>query len=283
LQAVDREVTSLDGRVAIVTGAGAGAGRATAVRLASAGAAVVVADIRIDAAKETASLLATAGDAFEVDVSSEDAVRSLMQFVGDQYGRLDVLHNNAAALSPDIYGRDLDIVGLDLAVWERMLAVNATGTMLCCKHGVPLMQRSGGGSIVNTVSTAALHGGEDHASYGVSKAAVVSLTKYVASMYGRDGIRCNAIAPGLILSETAKQALSPHDMAEYDAERALPWACEPEDVAAVVAWLASDESRVITGQTIAVDCGLTARRPRDMMKSWERVLRDQLPVERGQS
>ena len=131
---------------------------------------------------------------------------------------------------------------------------------------------------MNTVSVAAFHGGEDHAAYGVSKAAVVSLTRYVASMYGRDGIRCNAVAPGLIMSDTSKRMLTEHDMAEYAAERALPWAAEPDDIASVVCWLASDESRCITGQTIAVDCGLTARRPRDMLREWAQVLTGDNPV-----
>lgn len=189
-----------------------------------------------------------------------------------RFGRLDYLHNNAAALGADVYGRDLGIAELDLEVWERSMAVNARGALLGTKHAVPAMRSTGGGSIVNTVSVAALHGGDDHAAYGASKAAVVALTRYIASMYGPDKIRANAVAPGLIMSDTARAALSDDDLAAFAAERALPWAAETDDIAAVVAWLFSDESRCITGQTIVVDSGIMARRPRDAMASWEAVL-----------
>jgi NAD(P)-dependent dehydrogenase (short-subunit alcohol dehydrogenase family) len=150
------------------------------------------------------------------------------------------------------------------------MSVNTTGVVLGCKHAIPVMRASGGGAIVNTVSVAALHGGDDHAAYGSSKAAVVALTRYVASMYGPDRIRCNAVAPGLILSETALAVLGPEELAEFAIERALPWAAEPEDIAAVVVWLAGEESRCITGQTVVADSGIMSRRPRDILKGWER-------------
>ncbi len=194
------------------------------------------------------------------DVSSEDDIRALMERTRRDFGRLDVLHNNAAALGADVYQRDLAIEDLELSVWNRTIAVNTTGVLLGCKHAVGLIRDSGGGSITNTASVAAFHGGDDHAAYGASKAAVTAITRYVASMYGPDGIRCNSVAPGLVLSETARAVLSEDALAEFAAERALPWAAEPEDVANLVAWLATDEARCITGQTIVIDSGLLARR-----------------------
>jgi len=262
------------GRVAIITGAGSGVGRATATRLAAERAEVIVVDIDESAANAVVDDISRRGGratASTVDVSSEDEIRDLMDSTRRRFGRLDLLHNNAAALGADVYQRDLTIEDLDLAVWDRSFAVNATGVLLGCKHAVPLMRDSGGGSITNTASVAAFHGGDDHAAYGASKAAVTSITRYVASMYGPDGVRCNSVAPGLVMSETAKAVLSDTALAEFAAERALPWAAEPEDVANLVVWLGTDEARCITGQTLVIDSGLLARRPRDMIARWERA------------
>jgi NAD(P)-dependent dehydrogenase (short-subunit alcohol dehydrogenase family) len=263
------------GRVALVTGAGSGVGRATATQLAAEGAAVVVADINRDGADAVAGAITAAGDTAigaYADVSVESDVAALVELAVERFGSLDLLHNNAAALSRDVYGLDVAVADLDLAVWDRTMAVNLRGVLLGCKHAVPVMRAHGGGAIVNTASVGAMHGGDDHAAYGTSKAAVVSLTRYVASMYGPDRIRCNAVAPGLILSETAKEVLTEHQLAEFQVERALPWAAEPEDIASVVSWLLSDDARCLTGETVVVDSGILARRPRDSMAAWGRYL-----------
>jgi NAD(P)-dependent dehydrogenase (short-subunit alcohol dehydrogenase family) len=260
--------------VAVVTGAGGVVGRATARRLAAEGAAVVAADTRADAAGETAHLVRAAGGdslAVTVDVSDEDSMVALIVRTVERFGRLDVFHNNAALMSTE--EPDDDLVDLAVSVWDAKMAVNVRGVMLGCKHAVPAMRTTGdGGSIVNMASVSGLVGVDRNAAYGSSKAAVIGLTRYVATMYGQDGIRCNAIAPGLVESEDMRDRLTSRQLAEYAAERLLPWAATPDDVAGVVAFLASEEARCITGQTIVVDSGTTAHRPRHAMKAWERSL-----------
>ena len=265
-----------EGKVVIVTGAGGGTGQVTAERFAVEGASVVVADVRGDAAEDVAAAIRAGGGSAEAtttDVSDEDSVKAMVAVALDRFGRLDVLDNNAALLTPDVHGRDTVLAELDLDVWTRTFAVNAAGTMLCCKHSVPAMQRSGGGAIVNIASASALVGDAVRSAYGSSKAAVVALTRYVATMYGADGIRCNAVAPGLIMTATSRAALSEEQLQAMAAERVLPWAADPEDIAATVLWLASDDARCITGQTVVVDSGTTAHRPMHAMKAWEAVLK----------
>ncbi len=170
-------------------------------------------------------------------MSVESDVRDAVAATVEAFGRLDVLHSNAAVLSREVYGRDQDLLDMDVDVWDRTMAVNLRGAMLCVKHSVPAM--TAGGSIVFTASVSGLLGDTDHAAYGAAKAALMSLTRYVATMYGGRGIRCNAVAPGLVLTEVARAVMGPERLAEKAAERVLPDPCEPEDVAALVAFLAS--------------------------------------------
>ena len=196
------------GKVAIITGGGSGIGRATALLLAAEGAAVTVADIAPDAARTVVAEIEADGGtarAQETDVADASAVEAMVADTVSAFGGLDVLHNNAAALDQNRV--DQDVVTMDLATWERVLAVNLTGPMLGCRFAIPALLERGGGAIVNTASAAAFYGSHSLAAYGTSKAGVVALTRYVATAYGERGIRCNAVAPGVVVDRKTQDAL----------------------------------------------------------------------------
>lgn len=260
-----------DGKVAIVTGGGSGIGRATALRLAREGASVVVVDHAPDRAEAVvAEIVATGATAVSriADVSDEHDISAVVSTTVDEWGRIDVLHNNAAAMGAGL--PDGDIADVSMEMWDRKMAVNLRGVVLGCKYVVPLMRAAGSGAIVNTASVSGLTGTDSNSAYGASKAAVINLTRSVATMVGRDGVRCNSVAPGLTMTDGVSAAMSQHQLDVYAAERLLPWPATPDDIAATVVWLASDEARAITGQTIVVDCGTLAHRPRHAIAQWER-------------
>ncbi len=257
-------MTRLRGRVAIVTGGGSGIGRASALALAREGAAVLVADLSLEGAERVAGEIVAAGGraaARAVDVSDEASVAGMVADAVARFGGLDVLHNNAAATSWDVLGGDGEITGLDLAIWERSLAVNLRGPFLGCKHAIPAMLKRGRGAIVNTSSASGATGDLVRTAYGVSKAGVDGLTRYVATQYGKRGIRCNAIAPGVIETPALRQNVPAEQIALFERHHLTPRLGSPEDIAAAVVFLASDDAAFITGQVIAVDGGLLAHHP----------------------
>jgi NAD(P)-dependent dehydrogenase (short-subunit alcohol dehydrogenase family) len=251
-------VGRLEGKVAIVTGAGSGIGEATARLMSREGASVVVADLSRAEAERVAGELGTA-IAVEVDVSEEESVVRMFETAVESFGGLDVLHNNATDSS--LNAVDTDIVALDMAVFDRLVAVNLRGQFLGCKHAIPLMLERGGGSIVCTASIDGFVGRGVRTAYGACKAGVVLLTKSVASQYGTRGIRCNAVAPGFTLTPGAVGNATRGYVDTVLPNYPMPRLCEPEDVAKAVLFLASDDATYVNAATLMVDGGATVYMP----------------------
>ena len=251
----------LDGKIAIITGAASGIGKATAQRVAAEGARIVVADLNADGAKQVAETISAAGGeatAVQADLADNDSVRAMVESAVTAYGGLDILHNNAAATHLAAT-RDLPVSAADPAVWDEMMRVNLRGALVAIQAAVPHMIARGGGSVINTASGSGLTGDLRNPAYGASKAALISLTRYAATEFGKQGIRCNAISPGYIVipGKPGRDALN----ATMLRHALTPRLGRPEDVAALVVFLASDESAFITGQNICVDGGSLAHQP----------------------
>jgi NAD(P)-dependent dehydrogenase (short-subunit alcohol dehydrogenase family) len=250
--------TRFDGEVAIVTGGAGGIGSATCRKLAAEGARVVVADIEAAAAEALADELGATAIAF--DLGDPDDVERLVAETVRLLGRLDVLVNNAALRTAQVMREDTTVETMSAEGFRRAMDVNALGCALACKHAIPHLRAAGGGSIVNLTSEQALAGANIGSDYAAAKAAIIATTRMVATQNGRDGIRCNAVAPGLIVTSdrirentALMEAVVPHVL--------LGRLGEPEDVADLIAFLASGEARYITGQVLAVDGGYLAHMP----------------------
>jgi NAD(P)-dependent dehydrogenase (short-subunit alcohol dehydrogenase family) len=253
----------LVGRVAVVTGSG-GIGEATAKRLAAEGAQVVLGDIDIANGEKVAARIVAEGGkavALKVDIGEESEVKSFFAAVASQFGRLDVLHNNAADTRGEQMARDMGITEMSIEIWDRAFQINARGTMLMIKHGIPLMLKNGGGSIINTSSGAALRGDLYGPAYASSKAAINCLTMYVATQYGKQGIRCNVVSPGLVVTPNVFLSNSKEQLDRIETHKLTPYLGAPEDIAAAVAYLASDDARFVTAQVMVVDGGITNHMP----------------------
>ena len=251
----------LDGKIAIITGAASGIGKVTAQRVAAEGARTVVADINADGAKAVAAMIAAGGGeaiAVQADLGDPGSVRAMIGAAVTSYGGLDILHNNAAATHLAAT-RDVPVSAADPDVWDETMRVNLRGTMLAIQAAAPHLIARGGGSIINTASGSGLTGDLRNPAYGASKAALINLTRYVATEYGKQGIRCNAISPGfIVIGEKPGREAVHATMLRHALTARLG---QPEDVAALVVFLASDESAFITGQNICVDGGSLAHQP----------------------
>jgi NAD(P)-dependent dehydrogenase (short-subunit alcohol dehydrogenase family) len=254
-------MSRLSGKVAIVAGAAFGIGRATATIMAREGARVIVGDYDADAAGVAAEAIrSSGGEAHSIyfDATQEESVRELVARTKERYGRVDIMHNNVGGTEP---GKDVNVVEMDLGAWERILRLTLHSAMYGCRHVIPVMLETGGGAIVNTASMSGAIGDAGLTAYGAAKAGVISLTRYVATQYGRRNIRCNAVAPGLITTERANEVVSPPVQEIFAEHNLVPRNGRPEDIGNAVAFLASDEAAFITGQVLAVDGGMFIHGP----------------------
>lgn len=248
-------------KTAVITGSGSGIGRAMALVFAAEGAHVLAADLEPATASETARLVREAGGSAEsvtVDVADEGQVRALIAFAVERMGRIDIICNNAGI------GSVTDVEHCTVEEWDRVMAVNARGVFLGCKHAIPVMLRQGCGSIVNTASVAGLVGLPQRAAYSASKGAVIALTKQIAVEYVQRGIRCNCLCPGTVdspwvgrlLDQSADPAQARVDLT---ARQPLGRLGTPEEIARAALYLASDDAAFVTGTAFIIDGGLTAR------------------------
>jgi NAD(P)-dependent dehydrogenase (short-subunit alcohol dehydrogenase family) len=255
-----RWMVGLAGKVAVIAGGATGIGAATALRLASDGAAIVIGDINESAARQLAARInADGGAAIAVrcDIAQEPDVAGLIAATTAKFGGFDLIHINAADLS--IIGIDYDALEVSLDVFDRTIAVDLRGHLLVTRHALPELLRRGGGAIVYTSSGAAFAGEPTRVSYGIAKAGVNALMRHVAARWGKQGIRSNAVSPGLVLTETAKANLSEAILEAQLAEANAPRHGNPSDIAAAVAFLMSTDGEWINGQVITVDGGRMMR------------------------
>ena len=273
-----------ENKVVVITGAAGGIGEATTRRIVSEGGKVVIADHSEKKAEQLANELTHAGaDVRHVYFSATElqSCKELIDFSMNEYQRIDVLINNVGGTDPK---RDLNIEKLDINYFDEAFHLNLCCTMYLSQQVIPIMTTNGGGNIVNVasissksaygsyvdngggniVNVASISGLTADANgtlYGASKAGVINLTKYIATQMGKKNIRCNAVAPGLVLTPAALDNLNEDVRNIFLGQCATPYLGEPEDVAAAIAFLASNDARYITGQTIVVDGGLTAHNP----------------------
>jgi NAD(P)-dependent dehydrogenase (short-subunit alcohol dehydrogenase family) len=251
----------LKDKVIVFAGAG-GIATASARFLGAGGAKLVVGDISQASAEQTVRAATDAGGegiATVLDISDEGAVERQIDLAIKEYGKIDGLFNVAANIDPAEVAKDTNAVDIDLAAWQRTIDVNLTGYLLTLKHALPHMIAGGGGSVVNTISNAVYAGMEDKVAYSVTKAGIGALTRHVARKYGKAGVRANAVSPGLVLTEQTKLNLPEEYRDMILATTPAPRHGEPGDLGSMVAFLLSDLSEWITGQSISVDGGTTMR------------------------
>ncbi|MCU1345873.1 MAG: hypothetical protein JWL70_2139 [Acidimicrobiia bacterium] len=251
-------------KVVVVAGGGGGIGAETARLLGQRGAAVMVADINGAAAEGTAQAVINdggqaAGHAF--DIADETSVAALFEAVRARFGLAHLLVNVAADLSPATLVPDStnDVTTIPLDSWDRTLEVGLRGFVLTLRQALPMMVEAGGGAVVNVSSLAAFLGDPVRSAYSASKAGVNALTRHVASAFGKQGIRCNAVAPGFTMTPSAAASFTPEQLAGMAKRNPSGRLGEPIDIARAIAFLLSDEASWINGQVVAVDGGTTMR------------------------
>lgn len=250
----------LKDKVAVVTGGAGRIGQGVVKRLVDEGAIVVVADVNLKAAEETAARYLDKAVAIGFDAAAEESIRALIDETIKRFGRIDILHNNAALVNLGELGVDTTALETPLELWDATMNINVRGYLVACRHALPHMIAQGGGSIINTSSGSGHRGDNVRLAYGTSKGAVSTLTLYIAAQHGKQNIRCNAIAPGMIADDKL-MAFAPKLAALNERHSLTPRIGNPDDIGALVAFLASDDSAFITGQIINVDGGLQSHSP----------------------
>ena len=250
-----------ENKIIIITGAAGGIGASTTRRIVSEGGKVVIADYSREKADQFAAELSNSGaDVRPVYFSATElkSCKELITFTMKEYGQIDVLVNNVGGTNPR---RDTNIETLDMDYFDEAFNLNLSCTMYLSQLVIPIMSAQGSGNIVNVASISGITADSNGTLYGASKAGVINLTKYIATQTGKKNIRCNAVAPGLILTPAALNNLNEEVRKIFLGQCATPYLGEPQDVAATIAFLASEDARYITGQTIVVDGGLTIHNP----------------------
>jgi NAD(P)-dependent dehydrogenase (short-subunit alcohol dehydrogenase family) len=250
--------------IAVVTGGASGIGRATAEAMAREGAVVVVVDRDTAGAAVAVESIRKQGDRAEsvfVDIADEPSVIAMVERIVGQHATIDVLVNSAAITDRAHQAQDMTVVDMDVRTWNHTLAVDLTGTMLVCKHVLPLMVAQGSGAIVNVSSNSALGGDLGLSGYAAAKAGINSLTRSIATAFGKSGIRCNTVSPAAIEGPTFAANVPLPLIEAMRANCLLPYLGRPSDVAATIVFLASAEARFVTGQLLCVDGGLLSQLP----------------------
>jgi NAD(P)-dependent dehydrogenase (short-subunit alcohol dehydrogenase family) len=245
----------LEGKVAVITGAGTGIGRATAKLFAQEGARVIIAELNAEAGEQTAQLIVQAGGdaiAIKTDVTEPDSIQSTIDAAVQHYGALHILHNNAGGSTT----RDSDVTAAPLDEFWRAIKLDLFGTFLGCRFGIPAIQRSGGGSVINMSSNVALMGIPGRDCYTAAKGGISAITRSMAVEFAPQ-IRVNAIAPSATMTERVVKLVAGNTALEKMANSHLLGLIEPEDIASMALFLASDESSRITGHVYPVDSGVT--------------------------
>lgn len=257
------DATRLNGKVVLVTGGAGGIGEETLRLAGDRGARLAVADINAERAQALAESLRQDGRdamAVAVDLSDEAAIKRAVQSVVTTFGQIDVLNNNAALIDAELAKKDSNVADMDVDLWDRSYAVNVRGAMLMARECLPHLLKTGG-NIINTVSNLALQGHMVQCAYSSSKAALIQLTRSIAASHGRQGVRCNAVAPGMTMTPALKEAFPEQIRKLVEDSTLRDRLGEPNEIAEVIVWLASDAARNINGQVIVADGGLSSHVP----------------------